>query len=197
MASLHTMALKVVPAGDKRCDIHNGRNPPSYICQDCLKEFGVEPGRAGTVRRPPIRRARRALRHPVREARRARRRSSPRRVVLIVAGLALLIAAVVLVVVLTSGGGGGGTTTGPPTEAEVVSGLGLSPDPSGTGWITLDGSCAVLSIQIGPPPTNQTVNPATVAANEDGTVRAVVENAFSQSQTACVDRISAGLRDHF
>src|SRR5262245_8024599 len=191
------MALKVVPGGDERCDIHNGRKPAAFICEDCLKEFGVEAGRTGAVRGNPIRRAGRAVRNPIRAAKRARRRSSPRRTVLVAAGLGLLIAAVVVVVALASGGGGGGNQTGPPTQAEVVDALGLSPDPSGTGWITLDGSCSVLSIQIGTPPPTQTVDPATVATNGDGTVRAVVQNAFSQSQTACGDRISAELRDHF
>lgn len=191
------MALKVVPASDERCDIHNGRKPPEYICKDCLKEFGIEPGGTGADRPASIRRARRTLRHPIRQAMRVRRRSSPRRIVLIAAGLGLLIATTVVVVTLASPGGGGGSKSGTFTEADVVEALGLSPDPSGTGWITLDGSCTVLSIQIGMPTAIPTVDPAIEATNGDGTVRAVVLNAFSESQTACIDRISAALRDHF
>ena len=195
------MALKVVPAGDERCDIHNGRRPAAYICKDCLKELGVEAGATATVRRGPLRRARRTLRRPTRPARRAARRLGPRtrRRILIGAGIMLATAAVVLIVVLVTQGGGGGGGNGLPSEAEVVDGLDLSPDPSGTGWITLDGACAVLSISIGPTPqpAPQTTSSTGEATNEDGTVRAVVQNAFSQSQAACVDRINAALRDHF
>jgi hypothetical protein len=189
------MALKVVPAGDERCDIHNGRKPPAYICKDCLKDLGVETTEG--ARRPSIRDTRRALRRPIRTARRALRRSTGRRRLPIAAGLGLLIAVAAVVVALASGGGGGDTATGLPTEAEVVEALELSPNPSGTGWITLDGECAVLSIRIGTTPTTQPVSPETIAMNETGNVRAVVVNAFSQSQAACVDRISAELRDHF
>lgn len=161
------MALKVVPAGDERCDVHNGRRPPKYICKDCMKELGVGSSRW-----------------------RGRRKT------LIGAGILLVIALIALGVVLLTSGGGSQTETGPPTEAEVVDALDLSPNPSGQGWITLDGDCAVLSIQIGKPP-GQPVDPAVEASNEDATVRATVEESFSQSQVACVDRISAGLREHF
>jgi hypothetical protein len=194
------MALKVVPAGDERCDIHNGRKPPAYICKDCLKELGVEAGPTVAVRSGQVRRLQRILRGgPFRAARRAMRRSGlgrrPR--LLAGAGVVLLIAVIALIVVLSSGGGGGGTPSGPPSQDEVVQALGLSPDPNGNGWITLDGSCTVLSIQTGVPPPTTSANPATTATNEARTVRAVVQNAFSQSQAACVDRISAELRDHF
>ena len=173
------MALKVIPAGDERCDIHNNRKPPTYICKDCLKELG---GEEGTV-----------TDHG--SAVRGRRR------ILIGAGMLLVIVAIVVGVVLAGGGDGGGGQSGLPTEEDVVNALDLSPDPSGTGWITLDGSCAILSIEIGKPAQSAAqTQPATTAieaSNEDGTVRAMVQNAFSQSQTACVDRINAALRDHF
>jgi hypothetical protein len=190
------MALKVVPAGDERCDIHNGRRPAAYICKDCLRELGVEGGQAVTVRRGPIRGARRLLRRrPVRRARRVLRRAPlGRRGALIAA--ALLAIAIAVVVVIAATGGGGESPSGSPTEAEVVEALELSPNPDGTGWITLDGACAVLSIQIGAPPPAPTANP-TIATNESGTVRAVVLESFSQNQAACVNRISAGLREHF
>jgi hypothetical protein len=104
---------------------------------------------------------------------------------------------VIAAVVVLSSGGGSDTDSGPPTEAEVVQALELSPDPSGTGWITLDGACSVLSIQIGSAPGTQTVSSGTVAKNETGTVRAVVVESFSQGQAACVDRISGELRANF
>ena len=85
------MALKVVPAGDERCDIHNRRPSPAYICEDCLKELG---GEAAPVRvhRPPRR---------VRVRRRFRRWRSDRRVlygvgVIVTVGVALLLATVLL-----------------------------------------------------------------------------------------------------
>lgn len=193
------MALKVVAAGDERCDIHNGRKPPKYICKDCIGELGVEAGPTVVAGGASGRRARRILRsRPVRRARRRLRRSRPggRATVLTGAGIVLVAAAIALVAAL-SGGGGAKTVSGPPTEAEVVEALGLSPNPSGQGWITLDGACAVLSIQTGRPPTGQTVDPKIEASNEDGTVRAIVEESFSQNQAACVDRISSGLRDNF
>ena len=52
------MALKVVPAGDERCDVHNRREPQKYICETCLGEFGIDASPAATRRA----RARRALR---------------------------------------------------------------------------------------------------------------------------------------
>ena len=104
------MALKVVPADDERCDIHNGRNPPEYICKSCLKELGVEPEPAVSARGGPIRSARRALRRgPIRQARRAiRLRSRSARRILIGAGIGLLIGAIVVAVMLAVGGRSGG-----------------------------------------------------------------------------------------
>src|SRR4029450_390986 len=87
------MALKVVPAGDERCDVHNRREPQKYICETCLGEFGIEPPAA--TRRA---RARRALRSW---------RSGIDRKVLIGVGAVLLIAGVILVIVVVAGGGGG------------------------------------------------------------------------------------------
>jgi hypothetical protein len=197
------MALKVIPAGDERCDIHNKRKPPTYICKDCLEELGGEE-EAVTDHGSAVRRERRTLhRGRLRHAWRALGRSeSPgRRRILIGAGMLLVIVAIVVGVVLAGSGDGGGGQSGLPTEEDVVNALDLSPDPSGTGWITLDGSCAILSIEIGKPAQSaaqtQPANTGIEASNEDGTVRAVVQNAFSQSQTACVDRINAALRDHF
>jgi hypothetical protein len=86
------MALKVVPAGDERCDVHNRREPQKYICETCLGEFGIEPPAA--TRRA---RARRALRSW---------RSGIDRKVLVGVGAALLIAGVILVIVVVAGGGG-------------------------------------------------------------------------------------------
>ena len=110
-------------------------------------------------------------------------------------GIGVVLAAIAAVVVLS--GGGGGTNDGTPTQAEVVQALDLSPDPSGTGWITLDGACSVISISVGKAAESQPLNSATVATNETGTVRAVVLESFSQGQAACVDRISAALRENF
>jgi hypothetical protein len=195
------MRLKVVPPGDERCDIHNNRTPASYICEDCMRELGVESRSGQAIRRRPIRRLRSSLRRTRRRARR-RLRSPGRREVVIAAALIAAIAVTILVVTNLTAGGGGGGGSGPPTQEDVVNALGLSPDPSGTGWITLDGACAVLSIQVGARPHATTTTTATTgtggeASNADGTVRATVQNAFSQSQTACVDRISAALRAHF
>ena len=89
------MALKVVPAGDERCDVHNRREPQKYICETCLREFGIEPVSPAATRRA---RARRALRSW---------RSGIDRKVLIGVGVAVLIAGVILVIVLVAGGGGG------------------------------------------------------------------------------------------
>jgi len=120
---------------------------------------------------------------------------------LIATGIALAAGAIVLLAALISGGGGdGGDVKGPASDQEVVDALGLSPNPDGAGWITLDGACAVPSIQIGQsagaaPPT--TAAGMGVATNEAGTVRAVVQNAFSQDLAGCIDRISAELRAHF
>ena len=194
------MRLKVVPPGDERCDIHNNRTPASYICEDCVRELGVEPGSAPTIRRRPLRRLRSSLCRTRRRTRR-RLRSPGRREILFAAAAIAAIAVTILVVTSLTSGGGGGGGSGPPNEEDVVNALGLSPDPSGTGWITLDGACAVLSIQVGSRPQATTTTAATTgggeASNADGSVRAVVQNAFSQSQAACVDRISAALRAHF
>ena len=85
------MALKVVPAGDERCDVHNRREPQEYICEACLGEFGIDASPAATRRA----RARRALRSW---------RSGIDRKVRIGVGVAVLIAAVILVIVLVAGG---------------------------------------------------------------------------------------------
>jgi hypothetical protein len=89
------MALKVVPAGDERCDVHNRREPQKYICETCLGEFGIEPVSPAATRRA---RARRALRSW---------RSGIDRKVLVGVGAAVLIAGVILVIVVVAGGGGG------------------------------------------------------------------------------------------
>jgi hypothetical protein len=86
------MALKVVPAGDERCDVHNRRKPQKYICETCLSEFGIESVSPAATRRA---RARRALRSW---------RSGIHRKVLIGVWAAVLIAGVILVVVLVVGG---------------------------------------------------------------------------------------------
>ena len=85
------MALKVVPAGDERCDVHNRREPQKHICETCLGEFGIDASPAATRRA----RARRALRSW---------RSGIDRKVRIGVGVAVLIAAVILVIVLVVGG---------------------------------------------------------------------------------------------
>ena len=90
------MALKVVPAGDERCDVHNRRQPQKHICKTCVSELGIDPASPP----PATRRAR---------ARRALRRWASRidRKVLIGVGAGVLIAGVLLVVVLVAGDGGG------------------------------------------------------------------------------------------
>jgi hypothetical protein len=89
------MALKVVPAGDERCDVHNRRQPQKHICETCVSELGIDPAPPPATRRA---RARRALR---------RWASRIDRKVLIGVGAGVLIAGVLLVVVLVAGGGGG------------------------------------------------------------------------------------------
>src|SRR5512144_2187060 len=89
------MALKVVPAGDERCDVHNRREPQKYICETCLEEFGIESAPPAPTRRTRVRRAIR------------RWRSSADRRVLIGGGVGLLIAGVIVVVVLAAGGSAG------------------------------------------------------------------------------------------
>src|SRR5262249_61658260 len=133
-------------------------------------ELRGETGAGPAVRGNPIRRLRSTLR---RAGRRSRRRLRPAgwRVLLLGAVAIVVIAGTILLITALTGGGGGGHRTGPPTQEEVVNALGLSPDPNGTGWITLDGACAVLSIQVGsqPAPTT-TATPAGEATNPAGTV---------------------------
>jgi hypothetical protein len=88
------MPLKVVPAGDERCDIHNQRSSPQYICESCVQKFGIEPSRVRVSKPPLRRRAKRTLR-------RLRARLDWRHVV---AALAALLIIATLVTVLTSGG---------------------------------------------------------------------------------------------
>jgi hypothetical protein len=193
------MALKVVPADDERCDIHTGRKPAKYICESCLKELGLGAGPAMTVRRGPIRRVRRALRHgPFRQARRAVRRSGwgahPK--LLIGAALTLLIAAVVVLTLV----GGGEDEGGAPSEADVVNALDLLPNPAGSGWITSDGACVVVSIDLAQqqPTGRQGAELSVEATNQDGTVAAVVvQNDYTISQDECVAQVETALRNEF
>jgi hypothetical protein len=193
------MALKVVPADDERCDIHTRRKPARYICETCLKELGLEAGPATTATRGPVRRFRRALRRgPFGQARRAMRRSrwGARPKLLIGAGLTLLIAAVVVVTLL----GGGEDENGAPSEADVVNALDLLPNPAGSGWITSDGACVVASIDLGQqqPPGGEGAELSVEAANEDGTVAAVVvQNDYTISQDECVAQVETALRNEF
>ena len=180
------MALKVVPAGDERCDIHNRRPSPAYICEDCLKELG---GEAAPVRvhRPPRR---------VRVRRRFRRWRSDRRVLY---GVGVGLPVLLLAIVLVAGSGGGGESG--PKEADVVKALGLVPDPAGgTGWITSDRACAVDSIDLGPNVQAGPIgtNLLVEVTNAKGTVGAVVrQNDFSLSEAQCVARVGAALKAHF
>jgi hypothetical protein len=190
------MALKVVPAEDERCDIHNRRNPPQYICETCVKELGVDPGEP-TVGRP-------SLRSRLRRARRrlGRRTAVGDRRILIGGGIAAVIVAIG-VIALGSGGGGGdegaADTPGPPTEADVVNALELVPDSSGAGWITPDGACWIVSIQFGADVQPGEIGKGLVeATNEDATVGAAVsQNDFTVSEQQCVARIGAGLKASF
>ena len=87
------MALKVVPAGDERCDVHNRRQLQKHVCETCLREFRIESVAPAATRRA---RARRALRSW---------RSGIHRKVLIGVGVAAaLIAGVILMIVLAVGG---------------------------------------------------------------------------------------------
>jgi hypothetical protein len=192
------MALKVVPPNDERCDVHTQRQPVRYVCESCLDKFGIDPAQSTPGRRSlgsRLRRARRRLRRAI--ARGDRR-------VLIGGGIAVVAAALV-VIALASGGGGGGDeqeagANGAPTEADVVSALGLVPGPGGAGWITTDGACWVVSIQFG-----ADVRPGTIAGkglveatNEDATVGAAVsQNDFSVSEDECVARVGAALKTNF
>jgi hypothetical protein len=192
------MALKVVPAGDELCDIHNGRNPPQYVCKSCLKEFGVDPDRAAPARR-------RSLRSRIRRGRRRLRRAfaSVNGRILIGGGIALVSVTALIVALATSGGGGedtGGKVTHPRTQDGVVSALGLIPSPGNSGWITPDGACWVVSIQF-----DENVHPGKIAGNqlieatnENLTVgAAVAQNDFSITTQQCASRIGAALRQNF
>jgi hypothetical protein len=110
-------------------------------------------------------------------------------------GLPVLILAIVLLA-----GGGGGASTG-PSESDVVTALGLVPDPSGgTGWITPDRACAVDSIDLGPDVQSGPIgtNLLVEVTNEKKTVGAVVrQNDFSLSEPQCAARIGAALTTHF
>jgi hypothetical protein len=181
------MPMKVVPAGDERCDIHNGRSPAEYICERCVRELGVETSRQRTSRRPLRRRVRRT-------ARRWRANTDWR----VVAGVAatLLVLAAVLTGIL-SGGGGGGTKF--PSEADVVKALGLLPGPSGT-WLMPDGNCEIVSIDTGPEVTPGPVGTNLVmeVANESRTVGAVVINrGTALTEAQCAAQVGAALRAHF
>lgn len=189
------MALKVVPAGDERCDIHTQRKPAQYICESCLAKFGVEAAGESAPRRS------RSLKSRIRRARRRLRRwrAQPGRVVLIGGGAVALIAVIVLVVSAIAGGGGSDRRPAARTEAGVVSALGLLPSPGGTGWITPDGACWLVSIQFG-----ANVQPGRLtgglieATNEDQTVgAAVTQNDFSISTTACAEQVGADLRANY
>lgn len=190
------MALKVVPAEDDRCDIHNQRNPPQYICETCVKELGVDPDEP-TVGRP-------SLRSRLRRARRrlGRRIAVGDRRILIGGGIAAV--AVAVAVIALGGGGGGGDdgsagTTGPPTQADVVNALELVRDPSGAGWITPDGACWIVSIQFGADVQPGEIGKGLVeATNEDATVGAAVSpNDFTVSEQQCATRIGTGLKANF
>jgi hypothetical protein len=190
------MALKVVPAEDERCDIHNHRRPARYVCESCLKEFGGDAAEP-TVSRP-------SLRSRLRRARRklGRRIAGGDRRILIGGGIAA-VAIAVAVIALGSGGGGGDDggagTTGPPTQADVVNALELVPDPSGAGWITPDGACWIVSIQFGTDVRPGEIGKGLVeATNENATVGAAVsQNDFTVSEQQCVARIGTGLKANF
>jgi hypothetical protein len=183
------MPLKVVPAGDERCDVHNHRTPQRYVCEACLKEFGIEsPESEGTTVHGPSRRTRR---------RRALRRWRSRidRKVLIGAGVGLIL----LIAVLASGILGG-DEAGVPSEADVVSALDLLPNPAGSGWITSDGTCAIVSIDLNElaPLAQEGEELSIEASNEDRTVVAVViQNDFSITQAECVGRVDTALKAEF
>ena len=188
------MALRMVPAGDERCDIHNGRRPPQFICQDCAKEMGVQT--------PGVRTRARGIR------RRIRHRWSHMDGRVRFGLVAAVVVAIGIVVAVSVLGGGGTDKIKDPTQEDVVNALNLSPDPNGAGWITLDGACGVLTIDVGARPlatasqgattvTTPTGAPSVIATNETGTVRAVVVTAFSNDEAACVQRVESELRAHF
>ena len=185
------MALKVVPAGDDRCDVHNSRRPQRYICKDCMRELGIESA-PGTSSRGVLARAWRGIGN-------AWAQSSGK--VRVGVGIALLaIAAIALVLLVASGGNKGG----PPTQSEVVEALDLVSDPGGgTGWLTADGTCVVVSIVFGNEvrPGPVAGNLAVEVTNEQGTVGAVVRpnysSYFNPTEAQCADHVQTALRDHF
>jgi hypothetical protein len=190
------MALKVVPAEDERCDIHNQRNPPQYVCEACLDRFGIDPAQPTPGRR--------SLRSRLRRARRRLRRNLVRGDRRMLIGGAIVAVAIVLVLIAFASGGGGDDEgklgDGAPTEADVVTALELVPDPGGAGWITSDSACWVVSIHFG-----ADVQPGPIAGehlvqatNENATVGAAVsQNDFSVSEEECVARIGAALKANF
>jgi hypothetical protein len=190
------MALKVVPAGDERCDIHNNRRPPKYVCKSCLEELGIDSAGPATSRKRSVRsRARRA-------PRRLRRRIARRdRRILVGGAVALVVlAGVVIAVAAAGGGGGGGRTSARPTEGGVVNALQLLPDPNGAGWITPNGACWVVSIQFGADVragelAGKGLIEATNATHTVGA--AVTQNDFTQTAAQCADRIAGQLKSNF
>jgi hypothetical protein len=188
------MPLKVVPAGDERCDVHNHRTPQRYVCEACLKEFGIEsPESEGTTVHGPSRRTRR---------RRALRRWRSRidRKVLLGAGVGVVILVIAVVAVGSLGGDDSGDEAGVPSEADVVSALDLLPNPAGSGWITSDGTCAIVSIDLNElaPLAQEGEELSIEASNEDRTVVAVViQNDFSITQAECVGRVDTALKAEF
>jgi hypothetical protein len=192
------MALKVVPAGDERCDVHNARSPQRYVCETCLKEFGIETPPSGAAGREGGRRTtgRRGRRIRPRRALRRLRTRTPRWV-LIGGGIGLVLAIAATVTLTLSGGGD--DESGALSEAEVVSALDLLPNPAGSGWITSDGACAVASIDLGRQGSGGKEAQLSVeATNEDRTVEAVVvQNDFTVTQEQCVAQVETALRDEF
>jgi hypothetical protein len=184
------MALKVVPAGDDRCDIHNRRTPPRYICKTCMDELGVEAAPSESGRRGPVARLWRKIR---------RLRSRTDWKLQAGAGVALLVV-VGLVLMLAAGGDDRG---GPPSQEDVVEALDLVQNPDGTGWLTADGACVVVTIVQGDEVRAGPVagNLATEVTNADGTLGAVVRtnysSFFSTTQAECANRIQTSLRDDF
>jgi hypothetical protein len=180
------MPLKVVPAGDERCDIHNQRPSPQYICESCVKQFGIEPSRVRVSKPPLRRRAKRALR-------RLRARLDWRHAV---GAVAAILVIGTLVTVITGSGGGGSSA---PSDTEVAKGLGLVP-VAGGGWQTADGACNVVSIEtgVGIQSGEAGTNLIVEVTNEAGTVGAVVtQRDFSLTEGECVRRVGEALRSRF
>jgi hypothetical protein len=190
------MPLKVVPAGDERCDVHNERSPQNYVCETCLRKFGIDPTQPSAAERHRRSRVPRPLRRALR-----RWRSPSNRRVRIGVGIAALVGAAIIVAALILGGGGGKNTN--PSESEVVETLQLIPSPSGTGWITSDGTCSVPSIVTGSAvrPGNVAEDLAVEVTNESQTVGAVVtpnvSSFFQATVSYCVDQVGTALKDNF